>query len=180
MLVRRCFYRPRKGRREEQDAFRNYSALNFFNKNIPVKPRSYLLCAIRFIRVIELAIKVPATRKPLLLILRTRFACRGEFVAPWTRSLLTLPHAEGMGENSPIYHAVITLALPTMFARALQVLFPLPCLPPGIHALVRPIVPHGQHTAVVVYQRREPELPDHGSANGWHHPPSAGVSTAAL
>ena len=90
MLVRRCFYRPRKGRREEQNAFRNYSALNFFNKNIPVKPRSYLLCAIRFIRVIELAIKVPATRKPLLLILRTRSARRGEFVAPWTRSLLLL------------------------------------------------------------------------------------------
>ena len=39
---------------------------------------------------IEFAIKVPATRKPLLLILRTRFARRGEFVAPWTRSLLLL------------------------------------------------------------------------------------------
>ena len=64
--------------------------------------------------------------------------------------------------HAPIYHAIITLALPTMFARALQVLFPLPCLPPGIHALVRPIVPHGQTTAVVVYQRREPELPDLG------------------
>ena len=39
---------------------------------------------------INVSIKVPATRKPLLLILRTRFARRGEFVAPWTRSLLLL------------------------------------------------------------------------------------------
>ena len=38
----------------------------------------------------EVTINVPAARKRSFLILRTRFARRGEFVAPWTRSLLLL------------------------------------------------------------------------------------------
>ena len=71
---------------------------------------------------IEFAIKVPATRKPLLLILRTRFARSGEFaiVVPATQKRLLLLlrihyvrsgewrtrcHAEGMvkSEESKVY-----------------------------------------------------------------------------